>query len=92
MPNKYAVRFILLGRSRTYILEDMSTSDAVIQALDRLEIDIPEIATVAALAMIVKQWPEGAYLADEGQGPVIDTTRGLHAFFGIQSMPDLEAA
>ena len=31
------------------------------------------------LCLIAKAWPEGAHLADEGEGPVIDTTRGLLA-------------
>ena len=73
MPNKYAVRFIFFGRSRTYIVVDQHSIDALIQALDLLEADIPEVAD-AALAVIVKAWPDGSYLAEEGDGPLIDTT------------------
>lgn len=75
MQAKYAVRFILLGRSRTYVVADAHTIDAIIQALDLLECDIPEMADAPGLAMVAKAWPDGAYLADEGQGVLIDTTR-----------------
>lgn len=75
MQAKYAVRFILLGRSRTYVVADEHTIDAIIQALDHLECDIPEMADAPGLAMVAKVWPDGAYLADEGQGALIDTTR-----------------
>lgn len=75
MPNKYAVRFILFGKSRTYIVLDQHTVDAIIQALDLLETDVPEMADAAGISMIAKAWPEGAYLADEGNGPLIDTTK-----------------
>lgn len=75
MPNKYAIRFILFGQSRTYIVEDQHTVDAIIQALDLLEGDVPEMADAIGLAMIAKAYPEGAHLADEGSGPLIDTTK-----------------
>lgn len=75
MQAKYAVRFILFGAARTYIVQDDHTIDAIIQALDCLESDIPEMADAPGLCMIAKAWPEGAYLADEGEGPLIDTTR-----------------
>lgn len=78
MLRKYAVRFILFGQSRTYIVADDHSVDAIIQALDRLEADIPEMADAAGLCLIAKEYPEGAFLADEGEGPLIDTTRGLH--------------
>ncbi len=77
MPNKYAIRFILFGQSRTYIVQDEHSVDALIQALDLLKADIPEMADAAGLCVIVKAYPEGAHLADEGDGPLIDTTRGL---------------
>lgn len=73
--NKYAVRFILNGRSRTYVLMDVGSSDAICSALDLLEADVPQIGTACGLAVIVKAWPEGAYLAVEGEGPIIDTTK-----------------
>lgn len=72
---KYAVRFILNGKSRTYILNDVGTSDAICTAIDYLEGDVPGIGTARGIAVMVKPYPEGAYLADEGEGPVIDTTR-----------------
>ena len=75
MLKKYAVRFILFGNSRTYIVQDYHSVDAVIQALDLLEADMPEMVDFIGLAMIAKAYPEGAHLADEGDGPLIDTTR-----------------
>lgn len=78
MLKKYAVRFILFGRSRTYIVADEHSVDAIIQALDRLEADIPEMADAPGLCLVAKMYPEGAHLADEGEGVLIDTTRGLH--------------
>ena len=75
MVKKYAIRFILFGRSRTYIVQDLHTVDAIIQALELLETDVPEMADAQGLCMIAKAWPEGAYLADEGEGPLIDTTK-----------------
>ena len=78
MLKKFAVRFILFGKSRTYIVEDEHSVDAIIQALDRLECDVMGMADAAGLAMIVKAYPEGAHLADEGEGPLIDTTKPLH--------------
>lgn len=36
---------------------------------------MPDIGGVAGLAIISKPYPEGAALAMEGDGPVIDTTR-----------------
>ena len=79
MLKKYAVRFILLGKSRTYIVQDYHSVDAIIQALDLLECDVPAMIDAPGLCLIAKAWPEGAHLADEGEGPVIDTTRGLLA-------------
>jgi hypothetical protein len=76
---KYAVRFILAGSARTYVLEDLGSVDAICTALDLLEIDLPGVTLVNGLAIIVKAWPEGAHLAAEGEGPLLDTTRGLHA-------------
>lgn len=75
MINKYAVRFILNGKSRTYILHDVGTSDAICTAIDLLECDVPGIGTARGIALMVKSYPEGAHLADEGEGPLIDTTR-----------------
>jgi hypothetical protein len=75
MLKKYAVRFILFGKSRTYIVADEHSVDAIIQALDLLEADIPEMVDAAGLCLIVKAYPEGAHLADEGDGPLIDTTK-----------------
>jgi hypothetical protein len=75
MLKKYAVRFIHNGKSRTYILLDVGTVDAICTALNLLEIDVPDIGRAGGLAMIAKPFPEGAHLAVEGEGPVIDTTR-----------------
>jgi hypothetical protein len=75
MLRKYAVRFILFGKSRTYIVQDLHTIDAIIQALELLEADMPDMVDAPGLCMIAKVWPEGAYLADEGEGPLIDTTK-----------------
>lgn len=76
MLRKYAVRFIICGQCRTYIVQDYHSIDAVIRALDLLECDLPDMTDFTGLAMIAKAYPEGAHLADEGQGPLIDTTRG----------------
>lgn len=76
---KYAVRFILAGQARTYVIEDVGSVDAICTALDLLELDVPRITLASVLSLIVKAWPEGAHLAQEGEGPVMDTTRGLHA-------------
>ena len=75
MLKKHAVRFIHNGKSRTYIVMDVGTVAAICTALDLLEIDVPEIESAIGLAVISKAWPEGAHLACEGEGPVIDTTR-----------------
>ncbi len=75
MLNKHAVRFILGGKSRTYILMDLGTASAICTALDLLEIDVPNIDMARGLAIISKPFPEGAFLATEGDGPIIDTTR-----------------
>ncbi len=77
MLKKIAVRFIHNGKSRTYIVNAPTSIDGIIQALDLLECDVPEIVDAIGLAMIAKTYPEGAHLADEGDGPVIDTTRNL---------------
>jgi hypothetical protein len=74
MLNKYAIRFILFGKSRTYIVQDLHSVDAIIQALELLEADIPEMADAVGLCLIAKAYPEGAHLALEGDGPIIDTT------------------
>lgn len=79
MIKKHAVRFIHNGKSRTYILMALGTVDAICNALDLLECDVPEIENAIGLAVISKAYPEGAHLADEGQGPLIDTTRELRA-------------
>lgn len=76
MLNKYAVRFILNGKSRTYLLNDVGTSDAICTGIDFLEADVPDIGACRGISVIVKPYPEGAHLADEGDGPLIDTTRG----------------
>ncbi len=73
--NKYAIRFIHNGKSRTYIVNDIGSVDAICTALDLLESDVPDIKSCIGLAVIAKAWPEGAHLANEGEGPVIDTTR-----------------
>jgi hypothetical protein len=77
MLKKHAVRFIHAGSSRTYIVNDLGVCDAICTALDLLEADIPEMASAIGLAVIGKAYPDGGHLADEGEGPVIDTTR-LH--------------
>lgn len=75
MLNKYAVRFILGGKSRTYIVNALGTIDAICSSLDLLECDVPNIDMTRGLAVIAKPYPEGAFLATEGDGPIIDTTR-----------------
>lgn len=72
---KHAVRIIHQGASRSYILYALDTVDAICSALDMLECDVPAITGCAGLAIISKPYPEGGHLADEGEGPVIDTTR-----------------
>lgn len=72
---KHAVRIIYAGKSRSYILYALDTVDAVCAAMDLLECDVPAIGGAAGLAIISKAFPEGAHLAMEGDGPVIDTTR-----------------
>lgn len=72
---KFAVRFILLGQSRTYIVMDIGKFDAICTALDLMECDVPEAVNSSGLALIVKAYPEGAHLAAEGDGPIIDTTK-----------------
>lgn len=88
---KYAIRFIHNGASRTYIVADISSVDAILQAIDLLECDVPDITACTGLCLIAKAYPEGAHLADEGEGPLIDTTRRP-----LQLMPEraphLEAA
>jgi hypothetical protein len=79
MLKKYAIRFILAGQARTYVLMDLGSVEAICSALDLLECDLPGITQVAGLCVIAKAYPEGAHLAAEGEGPVTDTTRGLHA-------------
>ena len=92
MLKKYAVRFILAGQARTYVLTDIGSVDAITTALDLLEVDLPGITLVNGLCVIVKAWPEGAYLAAEGEGPVLDTTRGLHAVATVPAAVEREAA
>lgn len=77
MLKKHAVRFIHNGKSRTYIVMDVGTVAAICTALDLLEVDVPEIDQCIGLAVISKAWPEGAHLACEGDGPIIDTTRPM---------------
>lgn len=72
---KHAVRIIHAGKSRSYILYALDTIDAVCAALDLLEGDVPAIGGATGLAIISKAFPEGAHLAMEGDGPIIDTTR-----------------
>lgn len=72
---KHAVRIIHQGKSRSYILYALDSIDAVCSALDFLEVDVPGISAAGGLAIVAKSYPEGAHLADEGDGPVIDTTR-----------------
>ncbi len=74
---KVAIRFIHQGNSRTYIVEALDTVDAICNALDLLEADVPDITSCIGLAVVAKAWPEGAHLATEGDGPLIDTTRRL---------------
>jgi len=85
MLKKHAVRFIHNGNSRTYVVAATDTIDAICMALDLLEVDVPDIESAIGLAVVSKAYPEGASLADEGIGPLIDTTR-LHL------VPELEAA
>lgn len=75
MLKKHAVRFIHSGKSRTYVVNALGTLDAICAALDLLECDVPEIENAIGLAVISKAYPEGAHLALEGDGPIIDTTR-----------------
>jgi hypothetical protein len=75
MLRKHAVRFIHQGNSRTYIVNALGTLDAICCALDLLECDVPAIENAIGLAVVSKAYPEGAHLAGEGEGPVIDTTR-----------------
>lgn len=77
MMKKCAVRFIHQGNSRTYVVMALGTVDAICSALDLLECDVPAIDNAIGLAVVAKAWPEGAHLACEGDGPIIDTTR-LH--------------
>ncbi len=72
---KHAVRFIYGGKSRTYVLNALGTVDAICTALDLLECDVPGIDNAIGLCLIAKAYPEGAHLACEGDGPLIDTTR-----------------
>ena len=89
---KFAIRFILFGKSRTYVVQDEHSVDAIIQALDRLECDVPGMVDAAGLCLICKAYPEGAALADEGEGPIIDTTR-VRLVSVAQTEPEaLEAA
>ena len=81
---KVAVRFIVAGRSRTYVLLASGTCDGICTALDLLEADLPAMSDNAGLAVIAKTYPEGAALALEGDGPFIDLTR--------QPVCELEAA
>ena len=76
---KHAVRIIHSGKSRSYILFALDTVDAVCAALDLLEGDVPAIGGATGLAIISKAFPEGAHLAMEGDGPIIDTTRATVA-------------
>lgn len=82
---KYAVRFIINGSSRTYIVADLGTPDAICQAIDHLESDVPELLEARGLAIIAKPYPEGEHLACEGEGPVIN--KSLYLTF-----PELAAA
>ncbi len=75
MLKKHAVRFIHQGNSRTYIVNALGTLDAICCALDLLECDVPAIESAIGLAVVSKTYPEGAHLACEGHGPLIDTTR-----------------
>lgn len=85
MIKKHAVRFIHHGLSRTYIVNALGTIDAICMALDLLEVDVPDIESAIGLAVVSKAYPEGASLADEGIGPLIDTTKP-------RLVPMLEAA
>lgn len=89
MLNKYAVRFIVGGKSRTYIVEDPHTIDAIIHALDLFECDVPDMVDAIGLGMFAQAYPGGAHLAAEGDGPLIDTTRRLPL---VDSEPDRVAA
>jgi hypothetical protein len=75
MLKKHAVRFIHQDNSRTYIVNALGTLDAICCALDLLESDVPAIESAIGLAVVSKAYPEGAHLACEGDGPIIDTTR-----------------
>jgi hypothetical protein len=93
MLKKYAIRFILAGQARTYVLQDVGSVDAICTALDLLEIDLPGITQVNGLCVIVKAWAAGGdCLADEGEGPVLDTTRGLYTVATALAEAELEAA
>lgn len=92
MLAKHAVRFIHNGKSRTYIIMDVGTVAAICTALDLLECDVPDIESAIGLAVIAKAWPEGAHLADEGDGPLIDTTRELRLVGHDDRIADQAAA
>lgn len=92
MLKKYAVRFIHNGKSRTYVLNDIGSIDAICTAMDYLEADVPDIKDCIGLCLIAKAWPEGATLALEGDGPIIDTTRQALALVPPRVDADLEAA
>jgi hypothetical protein len=85
MLKKHAVRFIHNGNSRTYVVTATDTIDAICMSLDLLEVDVPEITQCIGLAVVAKPYPEGAALASEGIGPIIDTTKP-------RLVPMLEAA
>lgn len=87
---KHAVRIIHQGASRSYILYALDTIDAVCAAMDLLEADVPAITGCAGLTIISKPYPEGAHLAAEGDGPIIDTTRP--ALRAVPTDADLAAA
>lgn len=87
MLKKYAIRFIVNGSSRTYIVADLGTPDAICQAIDHLEADVPGVMEARGMAIIAKPWPEGAHLAVEGEGPIINK-----ALYVILPEPVLEAA
>lgn len=75
MLKKFAVRFILNGRTRTYVLNDIGSVEAICTALDLLEVDVPQITTAVGLAVVAKAFPAAESLLDEECGPVIDTTK-----------------
>lgn len=76
MLKKYAVRFIFPSDTRTYIVTDIGTADAICQCIDLIECEAPALLDSSIVSLAIKTWPAGGeFLAAEGNGPLIDTTK-----------------